>query len=724
MAGAGEVFAGRSADGRVVAVTVVPPEVAAAPGFRERFRARAETARTVSGEAVMPLVDVDPDAPSPWSATAFVQGLSLRRSVERYGGLPEPSLRRLAAGLAGAMARIHAAGLTHGDVGPDAVLLTVGGPYVSVFGTTGITEDAASPMDDMFGLGSTVLFAASGSEPRWEGASEDVRTRLAALETMTSALPSSLREVIGGCLYPEPSTRPTAEQLVDYLDRQALPMPTGDWLPSALTADIEALAAATPSSATGSGAVGGGLGLGGGLGRRKLLLGLTGGALAAGGVAAAVVFSSRRPAPKREDRAGAAAPPARSASPSGASPAPSPTGGPTQIPLDGPDATKAWTATGSSAPTAVEASGKVVMVVTEKSTAFLNASTGKRALPALNTTDMLGSDARRSPTAYADGVFYYLGDAPKAPNMVVAVDETTGHVKWATSMALFGSGGGAHTRMYSASSVAVHGRTVYVCGEVNTGSSSITSRPTGYIRAFDGATGKGLWRVEGKDIDNVLVPPSGSYLLAASSATKGKPGRVQMIDAGRRGARGWKRSIPNAQYLTQPGWPMTCYAAGMFVFAGGTGDTLFAVEAATGSVKWHQHFDSKSGDHIQLGTPFASPDGETVYVPVGSDLAALRSTDGSLRWVATLTGAGDDGTSNMFKASLQMSGMSARCTVDTVFATDVAKNLWAIDAATGRARWKYNDPGQPDVGFKWTVGGDRVFIASHRTLTAISAHGQ
>jgi glucose dehydrogenase len=82
------------------------------------------------------------------------------------------------------------------------------------------------------------------------------------------------------------------------------------------------------------------------------------------------------------------------------------------------------------------------------------------------------------------------------------------------------------------------------------------------------------------------------------------------------------------------------------------------------------------------------------------------------------------GGSNMFNASSRISGRSARCSADTVFATDTAKTLWAIDAATGRARWRYSDPGQPDGGFRWTVGGDRVFVASHLTLTAIAAHAR
>ncbi|MEV0976422.1 PQQ-binding-like beta-propeller repeat protein [Streptomyces sp. NPDC049915] len=715
--GGGEVFAARTDEGLLVTVTVVRPELAAAPGFRDRFRAAVDAARTLSGAFLVPVMDADADAPVPWLATQFTAGLPLRQAVDRHGPLSEPALRVLADGLARALAALHAAGTVHGEVSPDSVLLTMDGPRITALGITGATASPApSPTDDMFDLGSTVLFAASGGEPD------------------RGALPASLREVIGGCLYPEPSDRPTAEQLVDYLRRQDLPALAGSWLPPAVTADM---AAAT--AAVGSASAGGGRGpfppptaiaAGTGVSRRKLIIGLAGGAAVLGGSAAALAFSGdSSPAP--DGWAGGPEATARPASPSGvrstpaSSASPSSTDGPESIVLAGPDAAKAWSGAGKHAPTCLEASDKVVMVVTDTATSFLDAATGKSVFPQLNTTNQFGTTSLKYPTAYADGVFYLLCDTPSQSGLLVAFDAASGKMKWATKMADVDPGGGTHAAMYLSNYVAVAGNTVYVCGQLlqTSGSFSAESPSNGYIRAFNAATGKGLWRVKGTDINNVLVPPSGSHLLATSAVPGRKPGRVQMIDAGKRGARGWNVSVPHASYYFTTGWPLTCYAAGLFLFAGGNGDTLFAVDAATGTEKWHQRFDAKSGDQVQIGAPFAALDGATVYVPVGADLVALASADGTPQWVATLDGANDMGGSNMFNASLRVSGKSAQCSADTVFVTDAAKTLWAIDAATGRARWRYSDPGQPDVGFLWTVGGDHVFIASHLTMTAIAAHG-
>ncbi|MFI1527275.1 outer membrane protein assembly factor BamB family protein [Streptomyces griseus] len=714
--GGSEHFAARTDEGSLVTVTVVEAEAATAPGFRDRLRAAVEAARGLSGAFLAPLVDADADAPAPWVATRFTSALPLRHAVDRHGALAEPALRVLADGLARALAVLHGAGTVHGEVDPDSVLLTMDGPRIGVLGVAGATASPApSPADDLFDLGSTVLFAASGG-------GQD-----------TDALPASLREVIGGCLYPEPSDRPTAEQLVDYLEHQGLPAPEGGWLPSAVTADMAAAAASVGSARAARGPVPPPpvRAPGAGVSRRNLIISLAGGAVVLGGGAAALAFSGD-PAPAPGGRAGGLGTTARPTRPSGvrSSSAPSPSatsaGVPEQVVLAGPDAAKAWSRTGKRAPSCLEASDEVVMVVTDEATSFMKAASGDRAFDALNARNGFGANTGTHPTAHADGVFYLLCDTPGRYGLLAAFDTTDGKVKWAVSLDASDPGGAKIVSNYGRQYLAASGGTVYVCGVVREydGKFSVHDPTTGYIRAFAATTGKKLWQVQGTDINNVLVPSSGSRLLAASAIPAKQPGRIQMIDAGRKGARGWKVPLryPSSYYST--GWPLTSYADGHFLFAGGKGDTLSVVDAATGTEKWHQRFEAKNGDRVSMGAPFSSLDGATVYVPVGSELVALATADGRPRWIATLDGAGETGGANLFKASLGLGGRHAQCSADTVFATDSAKTLWAIDAATGRARWKYSDPSQPDVGFRWTVGGDRVFIASHLTVTAIAAHGR
>jgi serine/threonine protein kinase len=84
-------------------------------GFRAWFRREVETAGRVASPWVVPLLDADPDAESPWLATAFMPGPSLAEAVEECGPLPYESVRVLGARLAEALDAVHGAGLVHRD---------------------------------------------------------------------------------------------------------------------------------------------------------------------------------------------------------------------------------------------------------------------------------------------------------------------------------------------------------------------------------------------------------------------------------------------------------------------------------------------------------------------------------------------------------------------------------------------------------------------------------
>jgi serine/threonine protein kinase len=103
-------------------------------GFRARFRREVDASRAVSGAYTASVVDADPEAEVPWLASVFVPGPSLRQTLDSAGPLPEEAVLRLAAGLAGALADIHRAGLVHRDVKPSNVLLAADGPRVIDFG--------------------------------------------------------------------------------------------------------------------------------------------------------------------------------------------------------------------------------------------------------------------------------------------------------------------------------------------------------------------------------------------------------------------------------------------------------------------------------------------------------------------------------------------------------------------------------------------------------------
>src|SRR5579862_1405389 len=136
----GQVYLGRSAAGRLVAVKTIKVDLAEEAGFRTRFAQEVAAARQVSGFFTAAVADADPDADLPWLATAYVPAPSLARLVKACGPLPAGTVRWLAAGCAEALESIHGAGLVHRDLKPSNVLVAPDGPRVIDFGVARAAE--------------------------------------------------------------------------------------------------------------------------------------------------------------------------------------------------------------------------------------------------------------------------------------------------------------------------------------------------------------------------------------------------------------------------------------------------------------------------------------------------------------------------------------------------------------------------------------------------------
>src|ERR1700722_3381035 len=236
--GMGGVYLGRSPGGRLVAVKVIRPELAADQGFRARFAREAAAARTVSGIFTAPVVDADTEGPQPWLATAYVPGPSLAEAVDQRGPLPPGVVLTLGAGLAEGLQAIHAAGLVHRDLKPSNVLLADDGPRVIDFGIvravdasmmtqTGVVMGspgflspeqaqgaAVGPPGDVFSLGLVLTFAASGEGPFGAGPMAALLYRGVSAEPGLSRVPEQLRPLIQRCLAKDPASRPTAGELL------------------------------------------------------------------------------------------------------------------------------------------------------------------------------------------------------------------------------------------------------------------------------------------------------------------------------------------------------------------------------------------------------------------------------------------------------------------------------------------------------------------------------
>ena len=262
----GPVYLAHSAAGRAVVLKLVRGE--ADQAFRARLRAEIAGARATSWMSGTPVLDADPEAEQPWVVRAFVPGVPLSRAVTECGPLPEPVLIALVRELAVALLTVHGAGMVHRGVAPGKVLLAPERLHLverSVVARAALGDDPADAVNaanspflapeqtqvrsvtsaaDMFSLGSTVYYAATGRPP-FGGAGPELAARIAKASPVLGFLPPSLAELIGACLVKDVNARATARQVLDFVHRQG-PAPLAEgWLPPLLSVEIAAQAART-----------------------------------------------------------------------------------------------------------------------------------------------------------------------------------------------------------------------------------------------------------------------------------------------------------------------------------------------------------------------------------------------------------------------------------------------------------------------------------------------
>ncbi|WP_175647778.1 serine/threonine-protein kinase [Streptomyces cyaneochromogenes] len=241
--GQGVVWLARDRTGRQVVVKFLLPgkeydEVALA-----RVRREFGAASRVGELATARVLDADLSGRHPYIVSEFVPGPTIHQHVAANGPLTSGRLQSVALAVAHALAQVHRVSVVHRDIKPSNILLSPDGPRIIDFGIARddrLLESAlttpgsvlgspaymspeqvqslrVSSASDVFSLGGTLYFAATGRHP-FEGESDyEVLVAVCERDADLSAVPEPVRSVIADCLRKEPSERPTAAQLVTRL---------------------------------------------------------------------------------------------------------------------------------------------------------------------------------------------------------------------------------------------------------------------------------------------------------------------------------------------------------------------------------------------------------------------------------------------------------------------------------------------------------------------------
>ncbi|WP_244897641.1 serine/threonine-protein kinase [Mycobacterium alsense] len=127
---------------RGVAIKVLPPEIAAQPGYAERFRREAYAAGRLSEPHIIPVHEAGEIDGRLYLVMPVIEGIDLDSLLRRDGPMNPPRAVNVVEQLAAALDAAHAVGLVHRDVKPSNALVT-GRDFVYLI-DFGIAQDAAA----------------------------------------------------------------------------------------------------------------------------------------------------------------------------------------------------------------------------------------------------------------------------------------------------------------------------------------------------------------------------------------------------------------------------------------------------------------------------------------------------------------------------------------------------------------------------------------------------
>jgi serine/threonine protein kinase/Tol biopolymer transport system component len=271
--GMGEVYRAKDTRlDRIVAVKVLPSELADDPEKRQRLEREARSISTLSHPHICTLHDIGQQNGVDYLVLEYLEGETLEKRLEK-GSLSTPEVFRYAIELADALDKAHRRGIIHRDIKPGNIMLTKSGVKLMDFGLAKLKSETAPAADALTEITVGKKLTAEGtilgtfqymSPEQLEGREADARTDIFAFgevlyEMVTGRPPFSGKtktSLIASILSAEPKAMtelvPATPASLDHVVKRCLAKDPDERWQSAndLGAELKWIAEGGPTNST------------------------------------------------------------------------------------------------------------------------------------------------------------------------------------------------------------------------------------------------------------------------------------------------------------------------------------------------------------------------------------------------------------------------------------------------------------------------------------------
>src|SRR3984893_2128549 len=118
---------------RLVAIKILPEQLAADPQFRDRFDREARAISQLTHPHICTLYDISEQAGTAYLVMELLDGQTLAARLER-GAVPMDEALTIASQIADSLDKAHRQGIVHRDLKPGNIMLTKSGAKLLDFG--------------------------------------------------------------------------------------------------------------------------------------------------------------------------------------------------------------------------------------------------------------------------------------------------------------------------------------------------------------------------------------------------------------------------------------------------------------------------------------------------------------------------------------------------------------------------------------------------------------